>query len=817
VKILYVEDDPLDADLTRRELLKTSPPFDLDTVTTMQEALARLEHPGYDLVLTDMRLLDGDGLTLLTHIRQRLLPLAVVLITGSGDAELAVAALKAGADDYVVKRLDYLRSLPQTLLAAQQRFWAEATRHTRPLRVLYAEDNPMDVDLTRRHLARHAPHISLHTVKTAEQVMEALQPHNKERYDILLLDYRLPSSSGLELLQALRQLPGPSAPIVLVTGQGNEEVALQALKLGASDYVVKTGDYLFRLPIALENADNSARLRREQAALRTSEERYRRISELTSDFTYAFGFTAQGKLVAEWKAGAVGRVTGFDWDALLNQGGWTSRIYAQDHLLVQQHLEHVRQGKADVAEFRVVSLSGALRWIRNYVQPVWNDERTSVVRFYGAAQDITSQKQAEEKIWKLNQDLERRAKELDALNRAGRAITASLKLEAVLQMVMQEVCTLLSAEGASILLRDPATNDLVFAASSGLNVEELSGVRVPLTAGIAGWVVRERRSVIVNDVQHDQRFYRAVDAVTALTTRALVAVPLMFKGAVWGVMEAINKAGAEFTPRDCEMLEALASSAAIAIENAQLYSSLQETNAQLQVALQAKDEMVQNVSHELRTPLGLIYGYIELLLGGDMGTLEERQKRAVQIMITQADRLRFMVDRLLAMQTFEVNRLVRVRLELGAWLRQVLVPWEARAARAKIQLHLQETGEPFWVMADSNYLSQVVENLIDNALKFSPPQSQVCLELRRTGDEAEIIVTDRGVGIPPDKLEKVFERFYQVDGSATRKYGGMGIGLALCREIVNAHGGRIWVESHGAGQGSQFHVALRIAPLHHAS
>ena len=136
MNILYVEDDARDADLTRREFAKSVPRFRLDTVATQQEALARLEgEPNYDLVLTDLHLPDGDGLALLAHVRERGLPLAVVVVTGRGDEEAAVAALKAGADDYVVKGGDYLARLPLAREDALGRFRAEAARRTHPLRV----------------------------------------------------------------------------------------------------------------------------------------------------------------------------------------------------------------------------------------------------------------------------------------------------------------------------------------------------------------------------------------------------------------------------------------------------------------------------------------------------------------------------------------------------------------------------------------------------------------------------------------------------------------------------------------------------------
>ena len=111
-------------------------------------------------------------------------------------------------------------------------------------------------------------------------------------------------------------------------------------------------------------------------------------------------------------------------------------------------------------------------------------------------------------------------------------------------------------------------------------------------------------------------------------------------------------------------------------------------------------------------------------------------------------------------------------------------------------------------MADPIFMGQVMENLLDNAVKFSPREGLIRVRAWTEGNETIIAVSDNGVGIPPDRLEKIFEYFYQVDGSTTRRFGGMGIGLSLCSVIVRAHGGRIWAESAGAGQGSTFYIAL---------
>jgi len=280
MKILYVEDNSTDADLAQRYLSLHAPHFKLETVSSLDEAMTRIttqSPPPYDLVLTDLHLPAGDGISLLNLIRERSLPLAVVVITGAGNEETAVAALKAGADDYVVKRNDYLDTLPLTLESALHGYRARLARQARPLKVLYAEHSSADIDLTREHFKRHAPHIRLDIVRTGPEALERFsQLARTSPYHLILLDYRLPGMTALEVLKELqvhhsRRL---DIPVVLVTGQGDEEVALQALKLGATSYVVKNPGYLYQLPGELENAHYRSELLREQAALRESEDRF---------------------------------------------------------------------------------------------------------------------------------------------------------------------------------------------------------------------------------------------------------------------------------------------------------------------------------------------------------------------------------------------------------------------------------------------------------------------------------------------------------------------------------------------------------------
>ena len=277
LRVLYLEDNPVDADLTRRELERQAPELELEVVATLAAARERLAgpQPPFDLVLADLQLPDGSGLELLSEIRERELPLAVVIITGSGDQEAAVAALMAGADDYLVKRSATPAHLHQLLRAAHAGHLTRRMRRSKPLRVLYGEASPFDVDLTRRHLARHAPQIRLVAAGSGEEVL-ALLPRLPDAapppFDLLLLDYRLVGLNALEVVKTVRQERGLELPIVLVTGQGSEEVAVQALRLGVDDYLVKHEGYLGQLPAVLEKA-------RKQAELNASEAEFRRLTQ----------------------------------------------------------------------------------------------------------------------------------------------------------------------------------------------------------------------------------------------------------------------------------------------------------------------------------------------------------------------------------------------------------------------------------------------------------------------------------------------------------------------------------------------------------
>ncbi len=268
MRVLYVEDNRLDADLTRRALKRSAFPIDLEIVTTWAAAMERLVDPQYDLVLTDINLPDGDGIRLLDHIRGRNLPVAVVVITGLDEEAAAVSALRAGADDFVIKRDNYLARLPAMLGDALARSRLLLARRAERLRVLGLGLSSAEHAQIARHLDRYAPHISIEAIADLRAHL-AGQNLPEAPYDVALVGDESPLY-GIEGLKLVRHELGLGIPVVILADQGAADFALQAIRLGAAEYVVRHPAYLNHLPAILEKCHGESRRERLMLELRTA-------------------------------------------------------------------------------------------------------------------------------------------------------------------------------------------------------------------------------------------------------------------------------------------------------------------------------------------------------------------------------------------------------------------------------------------------------------------------------------------------------------------------------------------------------------------
>jgi PAS domain S-box-containing protein/putative nucleotidyltransferase with HDIG domain len=400
VNILYLEDNPNDAILTQRTLSKATPIIGVDVVHLLQDAIQRLENPHqkYDAVLTDLNLPDGSGLNLLNFVRSNNLPYAVVVVTGQSDEDIAIAALKAGADDYISKREDYLSRLPATLYSALERHHAEIALHSRSLRILYAESSGSDIEQTDQHILRHAAHIQIEYVTNIGDLSRILtSPKLRERFDVILLDYLMPEINALELLKDLFETRKLDTPVVLITGQGNEDVVAQAVKLGASDFVVKNPGYLFKLPAVLENAFHRAELIREQAALREAEAKYRVLVEQSPAATYVDFIDDASSTF--YISNRIEEICGYpvaDW--VDDKDFWLSIIHPDD--IENVKAENIRTNQSFEPfqmEYRIIARDGRLIWVRDEAIIMLDDEGNPH-HWQGILLDITEKKNAEEAL-----------------------------------------------------------------------------------------------------------------------------------------------------------------------------------------------------------------------------------------------------------------------------------------------------------------------------------------------------------------------------------------------------------------------------------
>ncbi|MBI4928652.1 MAG: HAMP domain-containing histidine kinase [Anaerolineae bacterium] len=252
--------------------------------------------------------------------------------------------------------------------------------------------------------------------------------------------------------------------------------------------------------------------------------------------------------------------------------------------------------------------------------------------------------------------------------------------------------------------------------------------------------------------------------------------------------------------------------------NEQLERRVRERTAELDKALEQlssinelKANLVANISHELRTPLTHLRGYLDLMVAGDFGDMSTEQQNVLGIVQRSAERLNVLIEDLIQFSVSERNQVyLHIRpCDIAELLRSVIKRSQAKADERQINLHLFLPNESMQIAADLDKISWVLMQLVDNAIKFTPVGGEVVLMVEREQNFARLIVQDNGMGIPDDRANDIFEPFYQLDGSSTRKAGGTGLGLALARRIVEAHGSVIHVYSD-IGKGSKFEFVLKI-------
>ncbi|NOZ28669.1 MAG: PAS domain S-box protein [Chloroflexi bacterium] len=408
---------------------------------------------------------------------------------------------------------------------------------------------------------------------------------------------------------------------------------------------------------------------------------------------------------------------------------------------------------------------------------------------------------------RLLEETQQRAAYMEALNEIIATATTTSDLRDLLERVLDRTLQTLGLEKGGIWIREKPGTPADLAVERGLPPE--LGLETARVARSIGLDLFQPQAVADWETVDDQRL-PLVPIMSRYGIRSSLSVPLLAENQLVGGLHLASSEPRAWTDKEIALVEAVGRQIGSAAERLRLLSKLQASNQQLQEAVRAKDEMIQNVSHELRTPLTMIRGYTELMREKRLGPLTPQQEEAVEALFRNAERLHFMVHRLLTLQTLDPNAFEQIDISPTEWLERTAKSWQPRAREAGIQIVLDIPPDLPTIRGAPDLLNQVMDNLLDNAIKFSPSGGEVRVSAWREGSELIVAVSDQGIGIPSDKLEKIFERFYQVDGSSTRRFGGMGIGLTLCREIIEGQGGRIWAESAGEGMGSTIYFTLPI-------
>jgi two-component system, NtrC family, sensor kinase len=649
----------------------------------------------------------------------------------------------------------------------------------------------------------------------------ALAICRRQRPNLILLDIMMPVMDGVTACRQIRQLPGyADVPILMVTAAGDIDSIAHSFEAGATDYIPKPINSV----ILRQRVRHLVRGAQAQAALRDSEERHRLITDNMTDAVWLMDL----QLNITYVSPAVERNFGYTIEEI-------KQLAMQRRLLAPRSQEIIDQFfSTELTPDKLNRTDGyfprtfELEYYQRDGSTLWSELTFTFVRddqgrptgIVGVGHNITARKQAEEKVLQLNANLMQRARELGALNTAGRALTSSLDLRQVLHTVVREIQNLLDAERSAVLLRDPARDDLVFAAVAGEGSAVLLGTRVPIDAGIAGWVAREGQAARIDEAHRDPRFWNKADAKTGYLTRSIAAVPIEFRGVVWGVAEAINRREGSFGERDQEMLAALASSAAIAIENARLYQvereqfqRLQESQARLVHAekMSALGRLVASLTHEINNPLQAIQSGLYVMheeLKDNAG--HANMHRDLQIIENEVKRIASLMGRLR-----EFSRPVQLEsrpTDLNGLLENILNLVGARLRQWNISIEKHWDNRLPAVLASPDQLTQIFMNLVLNAIDAMPSGGTLSIttehdQTATTPFIVRVAVADTGIGIHPIMLKHIFEPF------VTTKTDGTGLGLALSYEIVQSLGGEISVSSQ-LNVGTTFSVKL---PLHRAA
>ena len=823
LSILLIDDNPNDRLMIDRELRKAFAKLEIASVIDAKTLDRALERGGFDLIITDYKLHWSDGLTVLKKIKTSHPNCPVIMCTDSGSEEVAVSGMKAGLSDYVLKG----RHLQRLVVAVRE----SLEKHQ--LRQQYEETAAqLAVSEERLRLAIGASKMGIRdwNILTGEVVLS--EEHERlfgleigsfgGTYEALLACIHPEDRDRIAqaVARSLENKTEYKNEYRVIWPDGSERWIASRGKFFCSE----SGPAIRSMGVVWDITDRKL----SDARVQASEENLRFALEAAN--TVAFTWD-----VASWEVRRSDNAA-----ALTGEGPESARgsfeqklnaVHPEDRSRFLADLEAALNGTRPYeSEHRQIRPDGSTIWLHDKGQVVFDGEGKPV-RLFGVAVDITDRKQLE---FDRAQALTRERSYLQRLKKLTAAsveIGSTLAVEEILQKAADRARSILEAHQAAVNL-NPAGNWERGTSKFSLSEKYVQWQNYCEAAdgtGIYSELCQKQQVMRMTQAELEahpawREFGKAAGKHPPM--RGWLAAPLSARdGKNLGAIELSDKyGGGEFGEDDASLLMQLAQAVSGAIDNARLYEASVQAN-------RMKDEFLATLSHELRSPLNAILGWTQLLQNRTFSPAAT--KRALETIERNARLQTQLIEDLL-----DISRIIRGKLTLNPCAVNLISMVEGAVNTARLaadaksidlqfaiadlgssSLEFCEKGDVsgnsnsasnprFLVSGDPGRLQQVVWNLLSNAIKFTPRGGRVEIRLRRVDSEVELTVSDTGIGIAADFLPYVFESFRQADASITRNHSGLGLGLAIVRQLVELHGGTVRADSPGLDMGATFTFRL---------